>query len=49
MSSTEAKAAGNAAFKEGKFEEAVEQFTLAIESDPTDHVSSRCLACSRCG
>lgn len=34
-----AKAAGNAAFKAGNFDEAVQKFTEAIEADPTNHVS----------
>jgi len=34
----EAKAAGNAAFKAGNYDEAVAQFTTAIEADPTNHV-----------
>lgn len=33
-----AKHAGNAAFKAGNFDEAVEQFTKAIEADSTNHV-----------
>jgi hypothetical protein len=33
-----AKAAGTAAFQSGNFEEAVRQFTLGIEADPTNHV-----------
>jgi len=34
----EAKALGNAAFKEKKYDEAIEHFTTAIEADPTNHV-----------
>ena len=33
-----AKQAGNAAFKAGKFDEAIEKFTEAIEADATNHV-----------
>merc|ERR1719409_2539049 len=33
-----AKAAGNAAFKAGNFDEAIEHFGKAIEADPTNHV-----------
>ena len=33
-----AKAAGNAAFKLGQFDSAIEHFTAAIEADPTNHV-----------
>ena len=33
-----AKAAGNAAFKLGQFDAAIEHFTAAIEADPTNHV-----------
>jgi len=34
----EAKAAGNAAMKAGNFDEAIAQFTTAIEADATNHV-----------
>lgn len=34
----EAKARGNASFTQGKFEQAVEDFSEAIRYDPTDHV-----------
>ena len=33
-----AKAAGNAAFKAGNFDEAIAEFTKAVEADPTNHV-----------
>jgi stress-induced-phosphoprotein 1 len=36
--SAEFKAKGNKAFAEGKFEEAIEHFTKAIEANPNDHV-----------
>ena len=38
VTADEAKAAGNAAFKAKDYEEAVKQFTLAIDADPTNHV-----------
>lgn len=34
----EYKAQGNAAFKEKKWEEAIQHFTKAIEYNPNDHV-----------
>ena len=37
-SAEDCKAAGNAAFKAGDFDEAIRQFTSAIELDPTNHV-----------
>ncbi len=35
---TEYKNKGNQAFKEGKFEDAVNYFTKAISANPNDHV-----------
>lgn len=32
------KAAGNAAFTAGQFDRAIDEFTKAIEADPTDHI-----------
>ena len=34
----QAKTEGNAAFSAGNYEEALKQFTVAIENDPSDHI-----------
>ena len=41
MSADELKAKGNASFSAGKFDEAVDHFTAAIEVDPASHVLYR--------